>query len=452
MIVNSINNNKLAGKKWMINISMSFKGLQKALLVTAISTIVFSYQSPALAADSENVIGLPRVEPETQGMSSARFRLLTQMLKQHVDDGRVAGLVAGVARNGKIVYLESMGWQDVENRLPMRPTSLFQIRSMSKPITAVATMQLVEQGRLKLSDPVSKYLPKYANMEVYISPDAEDNSATRPASREMTIEDLLMNTAGLSHRNGALYRLKGVRRRADNLQQLVDKVAAVPLVADPGTKWIYSISITVLGRIVELVSGQAFDDYLQDKVFSPLAMSDTGFFVPGNKVDRLAHIYRVPNGGGPISREADMSIPITVNPPLLEGAAGMVSSVPDYLRFLQGMLNDGVLEEQRFLKAKTVSLMTQNHIPEALMPIGFGPRVPMLDRGWGYGLSVVVDEAQSTYGVNNGEFGWSGSLGTFSWADPETETVAVLMLQMVPSRSYNLSEKFKALVSQALLD
>ncbi|MCH7817533.1 MAG: beta-lactamase family protein [Proteobacteria bacterium] len=390
--------------------------------------------------------------PEDVGMSSPRFRLITQMLEQHIEDGRVAGLVAGVAHNGKVVYLESMGWQDIEQQLPMRDDSIFQIRSMSKPITAVAVMQLVETGRLNLTDPVSKYLPRYAHMEVFVNPDDPNDETTRAASREMTIEDLLLNTSGLSHRFGVLYTENAVRSRADTLEQLVDKVAAVPLVADPGTRWVYSIASTVLGRIVEIVSAQTFDDYLLENVFSILQMGDSGFYVAQNKVNRLARAYSIPRGDGTLTRLPDMDIPITQNPPLLEGAAGMVSSVPDYLRFLQSLLNEGELDGSRVLAADTVRSMVENHIDDALMPIGTNPRNPMLDRGWGYGFAVVTDKAMSSFGVNNGEFGWNGSLGTFSWADPETNTAVVLMLQVSPSGAFSLSSKFKALVYQTLID
>tara|TARA_B100000795_G_scaffold57031_1_gene37743 strand:- start:1285 stop:2409 length:1125 start_codon:yes stop_codon:yes gene_type:complete len=374
------------------------------------------------------------------------------MLAQHVEDGRVAGLVAGVARYGKIVYLESIGWNQIEQENLMVKNSLFQIRSMSKPITAVAAMQLVEQGKMKLDDPVSKYIPSFAEMKVFLDPAAADFNQTRPADREIKIEDLLLNTAGLSHRFGALYRQNEVRSRGDTLEELVEKVATVPLIGDPGEQWVYSISITVLGRIIELVSGQKFDDYLNEHVYDPLEMTDTAFFVPEEKAGRLAHAYRVSPENRSLSQVPQMAIPITQDPPLLEGAAGIVSSVPDYLRFLQALLNGGELDGERILQTGTVEAMTQNHIPEALMPFGTNPNNPMLDRGWGYGMAVVVDETLSAYGTSNGEFGWSGSLGTFSWADPVSGTSVVIMLQIQPSGAYNIASKFKAMVHQSMVD
>jgi len=223
------------------------------------------------------------------------------------------------------------------------------------------------------------------------------------------------------------------------------------LMGDPGSQWIYSESATVLGYIVEIVSGQKFDAYLQEHVFAPLEMPDTGFYVPADKVNRLARLYQAPNAERGLLRTPEMEIPITTNPPLLEGSAGLVSTVPDYLRFLQSFLNGGELAGQRVLSPTLVTEMTRNHIDAALLPIGLSPRNPMFDLGWGYGFTVVIDPTQSAYAVNMGEFGWNGSLGTFSWADPASDTIAVLMLQIEPSGAYSLASQFKALVAQAVV-
>jgi len=393
---------------------------------------------------------MPRAAPEQEGFSASRLAMISSTLKHYIDAGHVPGLVAGIARNGHIVYLEAMGWQDVEKRVAMREDAMFQIRSMSKPIASAAVMQLVEQGRLRLDDPVSRYLPAFGDMQVFDNPADPDASATHKPQRPILISDLLLHTGGLSHRDGVLYRSRQVRSRADTLAQLVEKVAAVPLVAEPGSQWTYSISTTVLGRIVELVSGQRFDEYLQQHLFTPLAMHDTGFFVPAQKLPQLTQIYRVSADG--LQREPDMDIPITQNPPLLEGAAGMVSTVPDYLRFLQTFHNGGQLHGQRVLAPDTVNLMISNQLPEEVLPVALNPLSPMRDLGWGYGFSVVIDNNHSGFARNNGEFGWNGSLGTFSWADPVTGVSIVLMLQVQPAGVYNLSGLFKALATQAMLD
>lgn len=243
-----------------------------------------------------------------------------------------------------------------------------------------------------------------------------------------------------------------MRSRADTLEQFVEKVAAVPLVGDPGTVWVYSESTTVLGRVIEIVTGQPFDTYLQEHILGPLQMVDTAFFVPPDKVERLARIYQVPRDGGPLRRQPEMDVPITQDPPLKEGSAGLVSTVPDYLRLLQMFLNGGELDGVRVLSSDGVSEMTRNHIAPALLPIGMSPQSRILDRGWGYGYMVVIDAAKSPFSVNNGEFGWVGSLGTFAWADPETDTIAVLMLQIEPAGAHALGDKFKAIVAQTLTD
>jgi len=238
--------------------------------------------------------GLPLAEPGDPGINESNLREISDLLQQLIDDGSVAGMVAGVARQGKVVYLESRGWQDIESQQSMQESSIFQIRSMSKPITAVAAMQLVEQGKMALSDPVSKYIPRFGYMFVLINPDEPFLSAERKPSREITIEDLLLNTSGLSHRNSPFYQQRRVRSRGDSLAQLSNKVAGVPLIGDPGAQFQYSISLTIVGRIIEIVSGQGFDAYLQENIFDPLDMADTGFYIPEEKTDRMARIYLAP--------------------------------------------------------------------------------------------------------------------------------------------------------------
>ena len=415
------------------------KGVMRSLL-----WVFFSSLGANVAAQD-----LPRVDAEQVGMSSARIALLDSTLKHYVESGHVPGFVAGIARHGKLVYLQSAGWQDIEAQQAMQDNAMFQIRSMSKPIASLAVMQLIEQGQLHLTDKVSQFIPSFASMEVFDNP-ADFNSSTHKPRREITIEDLLLHIGGLSHRDRALYQSRQVRSRSDTLEQLVEKVAAVPLIAEPGTLWNYSISTTVLGRIVEIVSGQAFDDYLQMHVLAPLQMSDTGFYVEPQKIDQLTQIYRISNGV--MTREPEMEVPITVDPPLKEGAAGMVSTVPDYLRFLQAMLNGGELDGNRVLSPEGVRRMVTDQLPAAVLPISLNPPTAMADLGWGYGFSVVIDGSQSGFLRNNGEFGWNGSLGTFSWADPETGISAVLMMQIQPSGAFNLSSLFKSLAWQAMID
>lgn len=396
------------------------------------------------------VLALPPAEPDDNGLLSERLALLDRVLHQEVNDGRVPGLVAAVARHGRVAYISTPGWQNLEAGIPMQEQGIFQIRSMSKPVTALAVMQQIEAGAIRLGDPVSDYIPSFASMQVMEDPRNPEESAMRAASRKITIEDLLLHTSGLSHRFSPLYNERGVRSRGDTLEQLVEKVAAQPLVADPDSVWNYSISTTVLGRIVEIVSERTFDEYLYERIFAPLGMYDTGFHIPLDKRDRQVMAYRVPERAGEgFEALADMPVAITRKPALFEGAAGLVSTVPDYLRFLQAMLNGGELNGQRVLSEEGVALLTENQLDAALMPINLSGRaLPAL--GWGYGFSVVEKPDESAFAVNAGEFGWNGSLGTFSWADPQTGTVAILMMQISPSGAWDLAPRFKTLVQQAL--
>jgi CubicO group peptidase (beta-lactamase class C family) len=394
-----------------------------------------------------STLALPAASPQDHELKPQALALADQTLRHYVDSGAIPGFVAAVARHGQIIYLGSAGWQDIEQTIPMRDDAMFQIRSMSKPIASLAVMQLVERGQLNLNDPVSAYIPSFADMRVFSDP-ADFDSATEAANRQITVRDLLLHIGGLSHRDRALYQRHQVRSRSDTLAQLVDKVADVPLIAQPGEQWNYSISTTVLGRIVEVVSGQTFDDYLQQQVFTPLQMNNSGFYVPEEKTGQLTQIYRLQDSN--MQKMPPMEVPITVDAPLKEGAAGMVSTARDYLRFLQLFLNGGQLDGHRLLSEDTVRLMTENRLPDDVMPITLFPPNAMLDLGWGYGFSVVVDGSHSPYPRNSGEFGWNGSLGTFSWADPQTGLSAVLLLQIQPSGAHNLAALFKTLVWSAV--
>ena len=421
-----------------------------SLLIRVLLGLSLTIAGGALSAAPPS--GLPKADPDQNGVSSDRLQQITAMLQQHVDDGLIAGAVAGVARHGKVVYLESMGWQDVEAQVPMQDNSIFQIRSMSKAITSLAALRLHDQGRLNLDDPVSKYIPSYGNMFVLINPDEPFLSAERRPTRQITVRDLILNTSGLSSRSSALYQQRRVRSRSDKLEEFVQKMSRVPLVSNPGERFVYSESISVLGRVIEIATGLALDEYLQQQVFTPLEMVDTGFYVPGSKHDRHTLVYRVPDEDAALTVLEPMEIPITEKPPLLEGAIGMVSTVPDYLRFYQTLLNGGELDGARVVQVGTAADMTVNQVPEELFPFGVNPERPMLDRGWGYGLAVVMDASKSSYSANNGEFGWSGTLGTTALADPSTGTVAILMMQVQPSSAHGLANKFKDLVYSAVDD
>jgi CubicO group peptidase (beta-lactamase class C family) len=356
-----------------------------------------------------------------------------------VKEQKIAGAVAGVARHGKLAYLQAVGSQDLATRAPMTDRSLFRIYSMTKSVTAVAVMMLFEQGRFSLSDPVSKYLPEFAAVRV-----AEAGGATRPPSRPVTVEDLLIHTSGLNHRTSAEYRAAAVRSRQMTLMQFVGNVTRVPLMEDPGTRYRYSESSTVLGRLVEIWSGQPFDAFLSERVFKPLAMADTGFWMRADQRGQLTTVYAPATAGGLQPLEIE-DVPFTERPALLEGAVGLLSTVPDYLRFSQMLLNRGQLDGARLLRAETVDRIVANGLPGPILKARGG------QMGWGIGnVNVVLDPAGLPYPANKGEYGWDGSAGTIFWIDPSLELVTVLMTQSSPADPDGLRRQFKTIVQQSI--
>ena len=399
-------------------------------LVLALSTGQAESQSGERAAEAS---ALPRAVPGAVGLASASLSDATALLKRFVAERKIAGAVAAVARHGKLAYLESVGVQDLDSRSPMTERSVFRIYSMTKPVTAAAVMMLYEAGRFSLTDPVSKFLPEFRDVKV-VEPDGRLHS---PA-REITVRDLLLHTAGLSHRTAEIYRTNRVRVRTDTLPQFITKITHTPLMEDPGTRFRYSEGTTVLGRLVEIWSGQTFDSFLDERVFKPLRMTDTGFWVRPDQRDRFTTAYQPAADGGLSAIEIEPEAPFTRRPALLEGAVGLVSTVPDYLRFSQMLLNRGELNGIRLLNAKAVDTMTANGLPDAVLTVRGG------GRGWGLGN---VDVALDT-----GEYGWDGTAGTIFTVDPRRELITVLMWQTVPADPDRLRGRFKTLVDRAVVN
>lgn len=380
---------------------------------------------------------LPRATPESVGLSSPRLREATGLLNQFVVDQKIAGAVAAVSRQGKVAYLEAVGVQDFVTRAPMSERSLFRIYSMTKPVTAVAAMMLHEEGRFRLDDPVTKYLPEFSQVMLVSSPDAPP----RLPVRAISIEDLLLHTSGLSHRTSELYRRAQVRSRAIPLPKFIENIVHTPLMEDPGTRYRYSEGTTVLGRLVEIWSGKSFDVFLEERIFRPLEMTDTVFTVGPDRRARLATVYAPGQGGGLSATEIE-TLPFTERPALLEGAVGLVSTVPDYLRFSQMFLNNGELDGVRILKAPTVERMTTNGLPEAILKLRGG------SMGWGLAnVNVQMDPASP----NRGEYGWDGTAGTIFWIDPPRAMITILMTQSAPANPDGIRQKFKAIVQQSIL-
>ena len=400
------------------------------LLCLLMATVAVDAQEP-----------LPRVAPEAVGLAAPRLDQVTDLLEEFVAAQRIAGAVVAVARRGRLAYLESVGVQDLETGAPMTERSLFRIYSMTKAVTAIAAMILLEEGRFDLSDPVSDFLPQFGEVVVL-----KEDGSTRAPSRPIRVEDLFLHTAGLSHRSSREYREAGVRSRAITLPEFVDNIVQVPLRDDPGIRFRYSASPTVLGRLVEIWSGQPFDVFLEERVFEPLGMVDTRFWVTPEQRGRFTAVY-ASSEGTPLSPHRIEEVPFTESPALLEGAVGLVSTVPDFLRLAQMLLSGGTLDGVRILRESTVARMTRNGLSESILATRRG------GSGWALAnVSIVVDAEAAEEGAHAGEYRWDGSAGTEFWVDPSTETIVVTMWQSSPANPGRLRQRIRALVRQAIQD
>ena len=405
----------------------------------------------AVLLTSSSVFAAEIASPESVGMSSAALNSATARLQKHIDDGDIAGVVAAVARDGKLVYQVALGKLDRERDADMQEDALFRIYSMSREITSVAALRLFEEGAFKFDDPVSKYLPEFSDQRVLLNSESTDLEATRPRVGEMTIGHLLTHTSGVGSRSSALYRENNVRDRAQSLDAMVSKAARVPLFQDPGTEFRYGIHATIIGKLIEVWSGQPFEEYLQQNLLAPLGMTSTLFWAEGNDADRLAQLYR-PEAGD-LSPYAIETVPWTQRPVLVEGGVGLLSSVPDYVRFSQMVLDRGKIPgtEERILSEATAALMYENAVPEAAMPIGDSRY--WLGSGWSLGgFNVVLDPSTYAYPVSKSTIWWDGSAGTRFFIDPIEGTVIVIMAQVSPSNGGGFRENFSHLVDAAIIE
>lgn len=401
--------------------------------------------------------------PHTTGISAERIERLHRGMQGFVDRREVGGIVSLLARHGKIVDLRAFGAKDVESRTPMRTDTLFRIASMSKPITSVAVMMLFEEGRFALTDPVSRYLPAFRNVKVAVrtAPDAEPTLV--PARRPVTIRDLLSHRSGLSYGFldggpvGDAYRKAGVTDGLElttlSLAENVDRLAQAPLQSQPGAEWHYSLSVDVLGRLVEVVSGTTFDVFLRDRLFKPLKMNETSFDVPEDKWARLATVYSPDGQGGIRPMKDPETFGNTRMSPLasyrtgktyFSGGAGLVSTATDYLRFAQMLLNEGELDGVRLLSPKTVQLMALSQTSDLPAAALLGPGA-----NFGLGFKVTTDLAASQTLGSEGMYGWSGIYGTTFWIDPKEQLVAIMMMQGYPGPP--VAGAFQTLTYQAIV-
>ena len=410
----------------------------------------------------------PTAEPESVGLSSSRLRNISAVFGKHVDDGNLPGAVFMVARNGKLAWSEAIGLRDPEKIQPMRDDTIFRIYSMSKPLVSVAAMMLVEDGAIELTDPVSRFLPSLKNLQVSLARiDAEFAKVSYsqiPAQREMTVQDLLRHTAGLiygeistnapvkdAYSKGRLYRTEtNFDIRDMTPAQQVTAFSQSPLAHEPGTVWEYSLGSDLLGRVVEAASGQRLGDFLKRRLFDPLKMTDTGFFVEKQHLDRVAQPLPTDSAGNKTVQLIDVS----VAPENDSGGAGGVSTAADYLRFSQMLLNGGELDGARVLSRSTVALMASDHLGERISAPLTPGELLLGTPGYTFGLGFAVREQQGIAGVpgSAGEFMWGGYAGTYFWIDPKERIVAVYMSQAPgPMRAY-YRKLFKQLVYAAIID
>jgi CubicO group peptidase (beta-lactamase class C family) len=442
----------------------------RRLLVSLLMVLLTLSVNPVVGPVSNAAAGksdheLPAVAPEEVGMAGDRLANIRSVMSRHVAEKQIPGAIGLIARRGKIAYQETWGMADVEAGKPMRLDTIHRIYSMSKPITSVAVMMLYEEGKFQLNDPVAKYLPEFAKMQVWVEEKEPQTGQpalkTAPAKRPITIRDLLRHTSGLTYGVFGDTPVDREYRKArilgeSNLAEFVTHLSAIPLQYEPGTRWHYSVSVDVLGRLVEVLSGKPFDQFLQERIFNPLEMIDTGFIVPADKKDRLATLYTLTKEGklqpAPICstrQECYEKFPNAV-PSFLQsmgmqsGGGGLVSTTYDYLRFCQMMLNQGQYNGKRLLSRKTVQLMSSDNL--GTIP-GMGP-------GTGFGLGFAVSKAPGEAGMmgSPGEYNWGGAAGTKFWIDPQEELIGIFMIQILPHTGLEYGSEFRVLTYQAIAD
>ena len=413
------------------------------------------------------------VDPGEVGFSADRLARIPAFLEErYLAPGRLPGFTLVVSRAGRTAHVSTQGFADVASAAPQRSDSILRIYSMSKPITSVAIMALYEEGHFQLDDPVSRFLPSWADLRVWSDGTPSRFTTTYP-EREMKIRDLLTHTSGLTygfmarHPVDALYRHHGVAAPGTTIEEMCDQLAEIPLLFSPGTRWNYSVATDVLGRLVEVISGQPLDEFLQERIFDPLGMVDTGFSVPQDQAHRLATNYALPSLSPfplPEGVSGDEMLPIDggststylQQPSFLGGGGGLVSTASDYLRFCRMLLQGGQLDGARILGRKTIEHMTRNQLPTGGDLVTMGQAVfsetSYEGIGFGLGFSVMLDPARANVSGSIGEYAWGGAASTLFWIDPVEELIVIGLTQLMPSSAYPIRRELRSLVYSALVD
>jgi CubicO group peptidase (beta-lactamase class C family) len=420
------------------------------------------------------------VAPETAGMSSERLRRVGGWMRDHVEKERLAGISVLVQRRGRNVYFDSAGYLAQGEQRRISPDSIFRIYSMTKPITSVAAMMLYEEGRFQLDDPVAKFLPEFTEMQVLVGGDA-DRPQLEPAHSLITLRQLLTHTSGLTYDFmmsspvDALYRREKITFATgdSSLAEVVERLARLPLLCQPGARWNYGVSTDVLGRVVEVVSGQSLERFFAERILGPLGMNDTGFHVAADKLPRFACMYASscdlpPPRIGPEPTRVQPESPgglklmdpavdgrFSRPPKVLSGGGGLTSTTADYLRFCQMLRNKGELDGVRLLGRKTAEFMTMNHLPGSMADLGqprFNNAHMGAGLGFGLGFAVVLDPARAQAMGSPGEYYWTGVANTQFWIDPVEDLIVIQMAQLMPSTQVPLRRELRSLVYPALVD
>lgn len=439
----------------------SSKAMKHTLLFVVLGTLIACTTTISGNIPVSTGSALAMVSPEAVGMDSERLNRVTAAMQNLVDEGLLAGAVTIAARDNKVMHFESVGYRDLESRALMTNDTLFRIYSMSKPVTGVALMALYEEGKFKLSDPVEKYIPEMKDLQVYTGTNADGSMITEDANHKMTIRELMSHTGGLSYgifsqsSVDTAYLEAGIGAAAaagilepnETGRDFVRKLGQIPLKSQPGSQWEYSVSVDVQGYLVEVLSGQKFGEFLNERIFTPLNMQDTDFYVPEEKLNRFSQMYAYGDGGALTPSELFAGADFTHPPAFESGGAGLVSTAADYMRFSQMLLNGGELDDVRILAPLTVDLMHRDQTPKAMAESALD------QQGTAFGLdfAIILDpvEAES---YSKGEYYWGGAAGTWFWIDPVEDIVFVGMIQVAGALTPDVRGTSRRLLYQAIME
>jgi len=411
-----------------------------------VALVLFSFAQQIAAAPVDVV------SPESVGMSSLRLNVLRQRLQQVLDEQLTGGIQVLIARRGEVVMYENLGHANIEDNRPLSEESLFRIYSMTKPVVGTAMMMLYEEGRYSLSDPLSMHIPEFANLKVYDGTDENGEMILVDPDREPTIHDLMQHTAGLTYGVfgdtpvDKLYVDQTIGNYDETLQDLVDELAATPLLYQPGTRWVYSVSVDVQGYLIEKWTGKTVDEYLQEKLFNPLGMNQTMAWVPPEEAHLLARVYTHGEDGDRAVYDGNLATRHFREPGGFSGGGQLVSTADDYWRFCQMLLNGGKFEGVRYLSPRTIDMMRDDRLPAGAFSSANG------SSGFGLNFGVITDASGIGYPASDGEYFWGGLASTVFWIDPKEELIVIMLTQYLPFNGPYYRDLMHRMVHAAIIE